>query len=104
MPNSGEEKYYMPLLPVLLQIEVSTLEPPLGLVVSISEQRPRLVVGLLKIALPGRCGIRSTTMTESAPSTISVEIDALPQCEVFDARKDHKATVFFLHVRIPYSI
>jgi predicted esterase len=33
----------------------------------------------------------------SATSTISVEIDALPQCEVFDARKEHKATVFFLH-------
>jgi len=31
-------------------------------------------------------------------STISVHIDNLPQCEVFEARKEHKATVFFLHV------
>jgi hypothetical protein len=40
----------------------------------------------------------------SATSTISVEIDDLPQCEVFDARKEHKATVFFLHVRIKSQI
>jgi hypothetical protein len=43
--------------------------------------------------------IPSTESTMTATSTISVEIDDLPQCEVFDARKEHKATVFFLHVR-----
>ena len=37
-------------------------------------------------------------------SNFFVEIDNLPQCEVFEARKEHKATVFFLHVCINFNI
>ena len=31
-------------------------------------------------------------------STIAVKVDRLPDCTIFPARKEHTATVFFLHV------